>query len=65
MFPFQLYAPLNIYIALVGVVIWTENDEIQFSTEGDTTLANFLKYRREKLLTMHANDNAQLITWVA
>lgn len=62
---FQLYSPLNIFIALVGVVIWSENDEIQFSTNGDTTLTNFLHYRREKLIKTHPNDNAQLLTWVA
>ncbi|XP_057657242.1 uncharacterized protein LOC130894422 isoform X1 [Diorhabda carinulata] len=57
-----LYSSLNIFIALVGVVIWSENDEIQFSGNGDTTLANFLRYRREKLTTTHPNDNAQLLT---
>lgn len=61
---FQLYSPLNIFIALVGVVIWNENDEIQFSVNGDTTLTNFLHYRREKLIKTHPNDNAQLLTWV-
>lgn len=59
---FQLYAPLNIFIALVGVVIWTEYDEIDFSSKGDTTLTNFLHYRREKLIKEHPNDNAQLLT---
>ena len=39
-----LYSPLNIYIALVGVVVWTEHDEINLSTDGDTTLKNFLHY---------------------
>lgn len=59
---FQLYAPLNIFIALVGVVIWTEHDEISFSDDGDATLTNFLHYRREKLIKEHPNDNAQLLT---
>ena len=40
-----LYAPLNIYIALVGVVVWSEYDEITLSTDADTTLTNFLHYR--------------------
>ncbi|KAJ8960047.1 hypothetical protein NQ318_009484 [Aromia moschata] len=57
-----LYSPLNIFIALVGVVIWSEHDEINFSTNGDTTLTNFLHYRREKLIKEHPNDNAQLLT---
>ncbi|KAG5877205.1 hypothetical protein JTB14_017707 [Gonioctena quinquepunctata] len=57
-----LYSPLNIFIALVGVVIWTEKDEITFSSNGDTTLTNFLHYRRETLIKAHSNDNSQLLT---
>ncbi|XP_054288556.1 disintegrin and metalloproteinase domain-containing protein 12 [Macrosteles quadrilineatus] len=57
-----LYVPLNIFIALVGVVVWTEYDEIALSANGDTTLTNFLHYRREKLVKEHPNDNAQLLT---
>ncbi|KAF2884513.1 hypothetical protein ILUMI_21658 [Ignelater luminosus] len=59
-----LYAPLNIFIALVGVVIWTEHDEANLSPTGDTTLANFLHYRRDKLIKEHPNDNAHLLTKV-
>ena len=59
-----LYSPLNIYIALVGVVVWTEFDEIQLSTDGDTTLKNFLHYRKERLVKEHPNDNAQLLTGI-
>ena len=59
-----LYAPLNIYIALVGVVVWNEYDEITLSTNGDTTLTNFLHYRRERLVKEHPNDNAQLLTGI-
>ena len=59
-----LYAPLNIYIALVGVVVWSEYDEITLSTNGDTTLTNFLHYRRERLVKEHPNDNAQLLTGI-
>lgn len=62
MFFFQLYAPLNIFIALVGVVVWTEYDEIKLSDNGDTTLTNFLHYRREVLAKNYPNDNAQLLT---
>ncbi|KAG8328344.1 hypothetical protein J6590_001011 [Homalodisca vitripennis] len=57
-----LYVPLNIFIALVGVVVWTEYDEINLSSNGDTTLTNFLHYRRERLVKEHPNDNAQLLT---
>ncbi|XP_011202670.2 disintegrin and metalloproteinase domain-containing protein 12 [Bactrocera dorsalis] len=57
-----LYVPLNIFVALVGVVIWNEYNEIEFSTDGDLTLRNFLNYRRTKLVLDHPNDNAQLLT---
>ncbi|XP_039294126.1 uncharacterized protein LOC111052645 [Nilaparvata lugens] len=56
--------PLNIFIALVGVVVWTEHDEFHIDTNGDTTLTNFLQYRRTTLIKEHPNDNAQLLTRV-
>jgi hypothetical protein len=58
----QLYAPLNIFVALVGIVVWSEKDEIQISAKGDETLTNFLHYRRVRLSKEHPNDNAQLLT---
>nr|XP_031843090.1 disintegrin and metalloproteinase domain-containing protein 9 isoform X2 [Nomia melanderi] len=57
-----LYMPLNIFIALVGVQVWSDTDEITISSNGDTTLTNFLRYRREKLVQDIPNDNAQLLT---
>ncbi|KAH8360157.1 hypothetical protein KR093_011094, partial [Drosophila rubida] len=57
-----LYVPLNIFVALVGVVIWNESNEIEFSSDGDVTLRNFLGYRSTKLVLEHPNDNAQLLT---
>lgn len=56
------YRQLNIYISLVGIVLWTERDEIELTEDGDATLTNFLKYRYEKLLPRYYHDNAQLIT---
>lgn len=56
------YRQLNIFIGLVGVVLWVEKDEIQLTEDGDSTLTNFLKYRYEKLLPKFHHDNAQLIT---
>ncbi|KAH8247169.1 hypothetical protein KR032_011605, partial [Drosophila birchii] len=58
----SLYVPLNIFVALVGVVIWNESNEIEFSSDGDVTLRNFLNYRSTKLVLDHPNDNAQLLT---
>ncbi|XP_068625731.1 uncharacterized protein Meltrin [Battus philenor] len=58
----SVYSPLNIFIALVGVVVWNEHDEIQLEENGDRTLTNFLVYRRMRLLTEIPNDNAHLLT---
>ncbi|XP_043270654.1 uncharacterized protein Meltrin isoform X1 [Venturia canescens] len=59
-----LYTPLNIFVALVGVEVWTDSDEMTLSPKGDTTLRNFLNYRREMLVKEIPNDNAQLLTKV-
>lgn len=57
--------PLNIFVALVGVVVWSEMDEIALSEKGDMTLTNFLHYRRGRLFKEYPNDNAQLLTSVS
>ncbi|XP_058455265.1 uncharacterized protein LOC131432768 isoform X2 [Malaya genurostris] len=57
-----LYEPLNIFIGLVGVVIWNEANEIELSSDGEITLKNFLHYRKKVLIKDHPNDNAQLFT---
>jgi len=59
---FQLFVPLNIFVALVGVVVWTEKDQIVLSADGNDALTHFLRYRRERLVNDHPNDNAQLLT---
>uniref|UniRef100_A0A182YLM6 Peptidase M12B domain-containing protein n=1 Tax=Anopheles stephensi TaxID=30069 RepID=A0A182YLM6_ANOST len=57
-----LYEPLNIFVGLVGVVVWNEGDEIELSKDGEVTLKNFLHYRKKTLIKDHPNDNAQLFT---
>lgn len=57
-----LYRPLNIFIALVGVEVWKDDDQVEISTDGDKTLTNFLNYRKVRLISDHPNDNAQLLT---
>lgn len=57
-----LYVPLNIFIALVGIVVWNDVNEVDLSNDGDKTLKNFLHYRRKILVKDHPNDNAQLLT---
>lgn len=57
----QLYVPLNIFIVLIGIVVWNEQNEVDLSI-GENMLKNFLQYRREILVKEHPNDNAQLLT---
>ncbi|CAL4062248.1 unnamed protein product, partial [Meganyctiphanes norvegica] len=57
-----LYRPLNIFIGLVGVEVWKDEDQVEISTDGDKTLTNFLNYRKVRLIQEHPNDNAQLLT---
>lgn len=58
----SLYSSFNILIALVGVVVWNEKNEIDITSDSSQTLNNFLKYRRDVLMKKYPNDNAQLIT---
>lgn len=53
--------PLNIFIVLAGVVVWTEKDEIEITGDSGAVLRQFNNYRREHLLIDHPNDNAQLL----
>lgn len=57
-----MYNPLNISIVLVGVVVWSEKDEIQFSDDAHETLKSFIIYRYEVLTNDYPRDNAVLLT---
>lgn len=57
-----LYVPLNIFVVLIGVVIWNEQNMADLTSDGDKTLRSFLNYRKKILLRDHPNDNAQLLT---
>lgn len=58
----SFYRQLNIFISLVGIVAWTEKNEINLTDDGDLTLKEFLKYRYDNLVPRIKHDNAQLIT---
>ncbi|XP_058455339.1 zinc metalloproteinase-disintegrin-like EoMP06 [Malaya genurostris] len=60
----MLFNPLNIFIALTGIVVWDRFDHVQVTRRADDTLNNFLQYRRKELLRQHPNDHAQLLTVV-
>ena len=61
-FIFQLYRQLNIYVALVSMEIWTDEDQIHIDRDADRTMQNFIKYRKDTISRAHNNDNAQLIS---
>lgn len=58
----QAYNKLNIFVALVGIVVWDQPNVIRMTTDSYDTLVNFARYREEKLNEIINNDNAQLIT---
>lgn len=57
-----MYAPLNVFVVLTGVVVWSIVDEFEVMTDGSLTLDAFAKYRRETLVAKYPNDIAQLLT---
>ncbi|OXB54293.1 hypothetical protein ASZ78_002812 [Callipepla squamata] len=61
----QVYKAINIYVALVGLEIWTDNDKCSLSPIAGSTLDSFSKWRNSDLLKRKRNDNAQLITYVS
>ncbi|XP_029465441.1 disintegrin and metalloproteinase domain-containing protein 8 isoform X2 [Rhinatrema bivittatum] len=60
----KLYQALNFRVALIGLEIWSHKDKIPVSPNADTTLNNFLAWRKTELLRKKKHDNAQLITGV-
>ncbi|XP_078386891.1 disintegrin and metalloproteinase domain-containing protein 8a [Cetorhinus maximus] len=61
----KLYRSLNIRVALVGLEVWTRSDKIAVSSNPDTTLDNFLKWRGQELLLKKKHDNAQFVTGIS
>ncbi|XP_024909606.1 zinc metalloproteinase-disintegrin-like batroxstatin-1 isoform X2 [Cynoglossus semilaevis] len=58
----KVYQPLNIYVMLVGLEIWTQRDFIDVDINSETTLDNFLMWRQTELLQRTKHDNAQFVT---
>lgn len=56
----SFYAPLNIFIALVGVEVWNHGDKIRLDPNSSNTLNNFIAYRNTTFVKGH--DNAHLLT---
>uniref|UniRef100_A0A8B9GB69 ADAM metallopeptidase domain 8 n=1 Tax=Amazona collaria TaxID=241587 RepID=A0A8B9GB69_9PSIT len=60
----QLYQPLRLRVALIGLEVWSYKDKIVVSPNPEVTLDNFLHWREAELLRRKPHDNAQLITGI-
>ncbi|XP_038131108.1 disintegrin and metalloproteinase domain-containing protein 19 isoform X2 [Cyprinodon tularosa] len=60
----KYYKDWKIRVALIGLEVWTDKDQINVSNNPHSTLAGFLTWRR-KMLKILPNDNAQLVTGVS
>uniref|UniRef100_A0A194AQI6 Metalloproteinase type I 3b n=1 Tax=Agkistrodon piscivorus TaxID=8715 RepID=A0A194AQI6_9SAUR len=58
----EIYRPLNIQFALVGLEIWSNQDLITVTSVSDDTLISFANWRETVLLRRKSHDNAQLLT---
>ncbi|XP_031426298.1 disintegrin and metalloproteinase domain-containing protein 28 [Clupea harengus] len=57
-----VYKPLNTFIALTGLEIWTDSDKISVTSPAGATLDSFTKWRNSDLRKRKRHDNAHLIT---
>lgn len=57
----QFYRPLKVRVALTGLEVWSERDQIQVEKNPAHTLNNFLEWRSRELLPRLRHDNAQLV----
>uniref|UniRef100_A0A8C1K7I3 ADAM metallopeptidase domain 8b n=1 Tax=Cyprinus carpio TaxID=7962 RepID=A0A8C1K7I3_CYPCA len=60
----KLYRPLNIRVMLVGLEVWTKQDQIVVSLISDDTLSRFIEWRKSNLLKRVKHDNAQFVTGI-
>nr|QIV64933.1 MDC-3b [Crotalus atrox] len=58
----EIYIPLNIRVALVGLEIWSNGDLSNVTSAPNDTLKAFGDWRRRVLLRRKRHDNAQLLT---
>ena len=60
----QIYQPLNIFLVLVGVEVWTASDKIKVNgSDKSGTLDAWNAYRMQQINPYHYNDNGVLITY--
>ncbi|XP_070621429.1 zinc metalloproteinase-disintegrin-like atragin [Erythrolamprus reginae] len=59
-----MYRDLDVYIALIGLEIWSDKDKINVQSDVDATLDLFGAWREKDLLPRRSHDNAQLLTGI-
>ncbi|CAB1322185.1 unnamed protein product, partial [Coregonus sp. 'balchen'] len=60
----MVYKPLNTFIALVGLEVWSDSDKISVTAPAGATLDAFTKWRNSDLANTKHHDNAHLISGI-
>uniref|UniRef100_A0A194ASL2 Metalloproteinase type II 4 n=1 Tax=Sistrurus tergeminus TaxID=8757 RepID=A0A194ASL2_SISTE len=58
----QIFRPLNIRVALIGLEIWSSGELSKVTLSADDTLEAFAEWRETVLMNHKRHDNAQLLT---
>ncbi|XP_066509194.1 zinc metalloproteinase-disintegrin-like protein H3 [Hoplias malabaricus] len=59
-----VYKPVNTFIALIGLEIWTDSDKITVTPPAGETLNSFTTWRNSVLMKRQNHNNAHLITGI-
>lgn len=59
----QAYKPLRTFVALVGLEIWSNSDQITVTPPAGANLDAFMKWRNSVLVKRTKHDNAHLIRY--
>uniref|UniRef100_A0A4W4EZF9 ADAM metallopeptidase domain 28 n=1 Tax=Electrophorus electricus TaxID=8005 RepID=A0A4W4EZF9_ELEEL len=57
----QIYLPLNTFIALVGLEVWSDRDKISVGPPAEQTLSAFTDWRNNELNKIKQSDHAQVV----
>ncbi|CAG12572.1 unnamed protein product, partial [Tetraodon nigroviridis] len=58
------YKPLQIFVALVGMEVWSSGDQISVTPPAGATLDAFMRWRNDQLVKWKKHDNAHLISGI-
>ncbi|XP_062310685.1 zinc metalloproteinase-disintegrin-like batroxstatin-1 isoform X1 [Osmerus eperlanus] len=59
-----VYKPLNTFVALTGMEVWSNGDQISVTAPAGATLDAFSKWRNKDLVARKKHDNAHLISGI-